>query len=82
MLDTSVEEIQRVDENVKYFPVESASPFILPLPELIAGRNIVGVRTAGAMTVRLPLRAQEEQVITVTDERGTADVDPITIEVA
>jgi hypothetical protein len=82
LLDSSVTEVKNTDENIKYFPVDSASPYILPLQELIAGRNIVGIRTAGAMTVRIPLRAQEEQVITVADERGTADVDPITIEVA
>jgi len=82
LLDASVDEVQLVDDNIKYFPVTTASPFIVPLQQLIAGVNIFGVRTAGAMTIRIPLRAKEEQAITVTDERGTADVDPITIEVA
>ena len=67
--------------NNKYFPVETPSPFRLLLPDLIAGSNIVGVRTAGPMTVQLPLGASEEQVIIVSDERGTADVDPITVEI-
>lgn len=82
LIDSPVVEIQRTDTNIKYFPVTSASPYNIPLQELIAGVNIFGVRTAGAITVRLPLRATEEQVITVVDERGMADVDPITIEVA
>jgi hypothetical protein len=82
LLDAGVEEVQRVDQNIRYFPVESASPYVLPLQDLIAGVNIVGVRTAGAMTVRLPLRTKEEQVIRVADERGTADSDVITVEIA
>lgn len=81
VVDQSVTEVQRVDANVKYFPVTEASPYIVPLHQLIAGSNIFGIRTAGAFTVRLPLRAREEQIITVADERGTADSDPITVEV-
>jgi len=82
LLDASVLEVQRVDQNIKYFPVTTASPFKIPLQELIAGVNIIGVRTAGAFTVKLPLRTKEEQVIRVADERGTADSAVITVEVA
>ena len=82
LVDTSVREIQRTDQNIKYFPVTGSSPYLVPLQELIAGSNIVGVRTVGAFTVQIPLRATEEQVIIVTDERGRADIEPITIEVA
>jgi hypothetical protein len=82
LLDTGVEEVQRVDQNIRYFPVEGASPYLVPLQDLIAGVNIVGVRTAGAFTVKLPLRTKEEQVIRVADERGTADSDVITVEIA
>ena len=82
LLDTGVSEVQRSDQNVKYFPVESASPYELPLQDLIAGVNIGGVRTVGAFTVKVPLRTKEEQVIRVADERGTADSDNITVEIA
>jgi hypothetical protein len=82
LIDSAVTEVQRVDQNVRYFAVETASPYIVPLQELIAGVNIIGVRTAGPMTVILPLRTKEEQVLRVADERGTADSDVITVEIA
>jgi len=72
----------RVALNTKYFPITSATPFVLPLQDMIAGVNIVGVRTTGPFTVVIPLRTAEEQVIRVADERGTADSDNITVEVA
>lgn len=82
LLDTSVIEVQRTDQNIKYFPVETPSPFMVPLQELIAGVNVIGVRTAGVMTIQIPLRTKEEQVIRVADERGNADSNVITVEVA
>lgn len=82
LLDTSVLEVKRTDTNIKYFPVTTASPYMIPLQELIAGVNVIGVRTAGAMLIQLPLRTKEEQVIRVADERGTADSEIITVEVA
>ena len=56
-------------------------PVQIPFTSLIAGSNIVGVQIPGPVRIQLPLEATEEQVITVSDERGTADVDPITVEI-
>lgn len=77
----SIAEVRRTDANTNYLVVDGASPALVLFNDLIAGANIVGVRTAGPVTVQLPLEATEEQVITVSDERGTADVDPITVEI-
>ena len=35
LVDASVLEVQRVDQNIRYFPVESASPYVVPLQDLI-----------------------------------------------
>ena len=77
----SIAEVRRTDANVNYLVGDGESPIRVLFTDLIAGSNIVGIRTAGPVTVQIPLEATEEQVITVSDERGTADVDPITIEV-
>ena len=77
----SVAEVRRTDANVNYIVADGPSPILIPFFLLIAGSNIVGVQTTGPVTIQLPLEATEEQVITVSDERGTADVDPITIEI-
>ena len=77
----SIAEVRRTDANVNYLVADGASPILVRFTDLIAGRNIIGVQTAGPVTVQLPLEATEEQVITVSDERGTADVDPITVEI-
>lgn len=77
----SIAEVRRTDANTNYLVAEEASPIRVLFTDLIAGANIVGVRTTGPVTVQLPLEATEEQVITVSDERGTADVDPITVEI-
>lgn len=58
-----------------------ASPILVLFTSLIAGSNIIGVQTPGPVTIQLPLEATEEQVITVSDERGDADVNPITLEI-
>lgn len=77
----SIAEVRRTDANTNYLVADGASPILVLFNDLIAGANIVGVRTLGPVTIQLPLEATEEQVITVSDERGTADVDPITIEI-
>ena len=77
----SIAEVRRTDANVNYLVAEGASPVRVLFTDLIAGANIIGVRTAGPVTVQLPLEATEEQVITVSDERGTADADPVTVEI-
>ena len=77
----SIAEVRRTDANNNYLVAEGASPILVLVTSLIAGSNIIGVRTAGPVTIQLPLEATEEQVITVSDERGTADVDPITVEI-
>lgn len=77
----SIAEVRRTDANVNYLVADGASPILVPFTSLIAGSNIVGVRTPGPVTVQLPLEATEEQVITVSDERGDADVNPITLEI-
>ena len=77
----SVAEVRRTDVNVNYLVAAGASPVLVLVTSLIAGSNIIGVRTEGPVTIQLPLEATEEQVITVSDERGTADVDPITVEI-
>lgn len=77
----SIAEVRRTDSNVNYLVADGASPIRVLVTSLIAGSNIIGVQTAGAVTVQLPLEATEEQVITVSDERGTADVDNITVEI-
>ena len=75
----SIGEVRRTDANANYIVVDGPSPALILFTSLIAGANIVGVRTAGPMEIQLPLEATEEQVITVSDERGTADVDNITV---
>lgn len=75
----SIAEVRRTDANKNYLVADGASPILVLVTSLIAGGNIIGVRTPGPVTVQLPLEATEEQVITVSDERGTAGVDPITI---
>jgi hypothetical protein len=77
----SIAEVRRTDANVNYIVADGPSPILVLFTSLIAGANIVGVRTAGLVTIQLPLEATEEQVITVSDERGTAEVDPITVEI-
>ena len=77
----SIAEVRRTDANNNYLVAEGPSPILVLVTSLIAGSNIIGVRTAGPVTIQLPLEATEEQVITVSDERGTADVDPITVEI-
>ena len=78
----SVAEVRRTDANTNYLVADGASPIAVLFTSLIAGRNIVGVRTPGLVEVQLPLEATEEQVIVISDERGESDVDPIYIEVA
>jgi len=78
----SIAEVRRTDANVNYLVAEEASPIAVLFTDLIAGSNIVGVRTPGPVTVQIPLEATEEQVIIISDERGTADADPIYVEVA
>jgi hypothetical protein len=58
---------------------DGASPILVLVTSLIAGSNILGVQTPGPVEVQLPLEATEEQVITISDERGDADVNPITV---
>ena len=77
----SIAEVRRTDANVNYLVAAGASPILVLVTSLIAGSNIIGVQTPGPVTVQLPLEATEEQVITVSDERGTAGADPITIEI-
>ena len=77
----SIAEVRRTDANVNYLVAAGASPILVRFTDLIAGSNIIGVQTEGPVTVQLPLEATEEQVITVSDERGTAGVDNITIEI-
>lgn len=77
----SIAEVRRTDANVNYLVADGPSPILVLFTSLIAGSNIIGVQTTGPVTIQLPLEATEEQVITVSDERGTADVDPITIEI-
>lgn len=77
----SVAEVRRTDANTNYLVANGASPIAVLFTTLIAGHNIIGVQTAGPVTVQLPLEATEEMVITVSDERGTADVDNITVEI-
>ena len=77
----SIAEVRRTDANVNYLVADGASPIRVLFTSLISGANIIGVRTSGPVTVQIPLEAVEEQVITVSDERGTADVDNITVEV-
>lgn len=77
----SIAEVRRTDANINYLVAEGPSPIRVLFTSLIAGSNIIGVRTLGPVIVQLPLEATEEQVITVSDERGTADVDNITVEV-
>ena len=77
----SIAEVRRTDANTNYLVAEGASPIRVLFTSLIAGANIIGVRTLGPVIVQIPLEATEEQVITVSDERGTADVDNITVEV-
>lgn len=60
---------------------EISERYDVPLPDLIAGVNIVGIRLAGPHDVYLPLRAVESQIIAVSDERGTADTDNIVVRV-
>ena len=74
----SVAEVRRTDANVNYLVADGASPILVNLSDLIAGSNIVGVRTVGA-EIQLPLEATEEQRITVSDETGQTDTDPITV---
>jgi hypothetical protein len=82
VVSEAIETIQREDENVKYIIADTASPIIIERSDLIDGQTVIGVRTAGAVTVKLPLGAKENQIIAVTDERGTADADPITVQIA
>ena len=78
----SIAEVRRTDANINYIVADGPSPILVLFTSLIAGRNIIGVRTLGEVLIGLPLEATEEQVITVSDERGTADVDNILIEIA
>lgn len=78
----SVAEVRRTDANINYLVAAGASPIAVLFTDLIAGSNIIGVRTPGPVVVLLPLEATEEQVILISDERGTADVDPIVVEIA
>jgi len=78
----SIAEVRRTDANINYIVADGPSPILVLFTSLIAGRNIIGVRTLGSVLIGLPLEATEEQVITVSDERGTADVDNILIEIA
>ena len=78
----SIAEVRRTDANINYIVADGPSPILVLFTSLIAGRNIIGVRTLGPVLIGLPLEATEEQVITVSDERGTADVDNILIEIA
>lgn len=64
-----------------YVALTGASPIEVLRPWLRRGWNILGVQTAGAVTVRLPFTARKDQIITVKDERGTAGTSNITIEV-
>lgn len=75
----SIAQQERTDGNINYLIADGPSPILVLVTSLIAGSNIIGVRTLGAVTIQLPLEATEEQVISVSDERGTADVDNITI---
>lgn len=77
----SIAEQERTDANVNYLVADGPSPILVLVTSLIAGSNIIGVRTAGPVTIQLPLEATEEMVISVSDERGTADVDHITVEI-
>jgi len=75
----SIAEVRRTDANVNYLVADGASPILVLVTSLIAGSNIIGVQTPGPVTIQLPLEATEEQVITISDERGDADVNPITV---
>lgn len=77
----SIAEVRRTDANVNYIVANGASPILVLVTSLIAGSNIIGVQTLGPVLILLPLEATEEQVITVSDERGMADIDPITVEI-
>ena len=77
----SIAEVRRTDANTNYLVAEGPRPILVLFTSLIAGSNIVGVRTTGLVTIQIPLEATEEQVIAISDERGDADIFPITVEV-
>jgi hypothetical protein len=77
----SIAEVRRTDANTNYLVADGPSPILVLVTTLIAGANIIGVRTPGLVTIQLPLEATEEQVITISDERGDADINPITVEI-
>ena len=76
----SIAEVRRTDANVNYLVADGPSPIRVPFTSLIAGSNVIGVRTAGA-TIQLPLEATEEMVITVSDELGEANTSPLQVEI-
>lgn len=71
----------QLDRNVTYIPLSSPSPIIIKRLQLNRGVNVLGIRTAGAVTVRLPFDARPDQMVAIKDERGVASTEPITLEV-
>lgn len=66
---------------VKYLPLDSASPIIIQASDLVDGLTILGIRTTGAVSVELPIEANDKNRVIVKDERGTAAADNITVTV-
>ena len=66
----------------RYIPITGVSPIKIEVNELVNGMTILGVRTTGAVTIRLPVEANERMRIIVKDERDTAATDNITVEIA
>ena len=59
VVSEAIEQIIRQDENVKYIIADTASPIIINLADLIDGHTVIGVRTPGPMTIKIPLGAKE-----------------------
>lgn len=60
--------------------ITEASPYNIPRSRFRLGWNVVGVQTAGAMTIRIPTNLRTRHLVTIKDERNDAGSNPITIE--
>lgn len=63
-----------------YIVVDSGSPAVVDRKRFRPGWNIIGVRTSGFMVVRLPITLRRNQMVSIKDERGTAGVDNIRVD--
>lgn len=60
-------------QSLNYVPITSSS-YTIELGQLAAGRNIIGIQTAGAVSITIPRSMPEDYLLTIKDEAGGGNV--------